>query len=358
MNIIRKMATNTHKPNNNNSLTITLLKNLDVGKIRLTPVGDNTDPKYKSDAQKLSFPDMHDNNGKKCKILLQFPLIKLSGGGVPKITEKNAKHYDGKPEKRSFCRVPLDPTDPNCVIIEKKIQELDDFFTKNAELILGKGYKNYKYSPILKLPDFDDEDPPKREDGTPYPKHNLLKIKFDVDYNRKHVITTSINLKDCDTGNELLDEKGKPIEADSIDVAERYIRPGCQLRMMINISKIWAQKKATQPGEPKRWGVTLKPLLFEVITRPANISVKEAIKQKAFGFQNDDDDVNTKSLNSKNDEEHENPEPKQETKTLDKQGNKSESESDESGESSEEESEEEQKPPPKNVTKAKTTAKK
>jgi hypothetical protein len=260
------------------------VKNLKIKNFDVSEMNSNEDGK-----QPIAYINYRMENGDKTntKILIQTDFIKMVGGGIPSFHET----YYPTDDKRELIKIPLDPDQPACVRLEKKLTEADDYFcSEKVKLKIFKTQKkadSFIYCPIVrtKVDNEDGEDKPKnkKKKESKYPpiekfckmKFNFVKIG-DKRINKMKIIKNINNKKTkmkLTSLQELMDE----------------ITFLSTIRVIFCFNKIWINKTAAVPNSPKMYGVGLKIMAIEYIPSPQN-----KINPEKLEFMDDDDDENEK----------------------------------------------------------------
>lgn len=193
--------------------------------------------------------------------LMQVGEIKIVSGGIP----KQHPIYAPTPDKQEHMDIALDPSQPNCVILENAMTELDEYFssTEIKKKIFGKKYKRYIYSSIVKRPkevsDSDEDDESAKPKDDKKVRLNKVRVKFDFiaegDVRINH--TKVSKLTPIPGESRQMEEK---LVVESVDDLMKAIPFGSTIKAIIKISKIWKM------GE--KYGVGLK--FVNIRCKPSN----------------------------------------------------------------------------------------
>ncbi len=240
-----------------------------------------------SKGPKIAFPEFY-NNGVNQPILLQFPWINISQGGVPRISE-----YIKTDEERKTAgvKIPLDDSIPESA---KLLQVMRDFDKKcNSESfrmkLLGKYYKKYNYLPVVKNDIKNNEDENKDEDDIIEPSigpkyHPSLKLKLETDYQTGE-ITTKLYIDKDNTRNWV-----EQVVKDINDFSNIFCYRS-DVHVIIKVAKFWAHPITKQNPQ---WGATFK--LMKAQVRPPNSMINNP---SAADFLNSDEESEEKPKSSK-----------------------------------------------------------
>lgn len=228
--------------------------------------------------------------------VFQTPEIRITQYGLPRISE-----FYPTDDKRNFIKVPFDPHQNECLILEKMLREIDTYTASQKKELFGKFANAYTYQPIIREPatdqidlvedDSEDSENPKnkKEDGSI--KENkqeffkYCKMKLSISYPEK-IIQTKVYIKG----------KDKKVEQVSVKTAsdlEEYIKFGSKIRFIAMINKLWAQKNKNDAGV-RKYGVSIKIIQME-IELPDKTSIHEAFNKYAFQNENENKNENDES---------------------------------------------------------------
>lgn len=264
-----------------------LCKSFDVSKFHITEIDkDNT----RTSSQYIAYPKYtyKDKNGDEVEsnLVVKTGPIKIVSGGIPKLTEKS-KEWFKKPEDRAVFKIPLDPEQPSAVDVQHMCEQLDEYIIKHKEEVL-KGMKNPKdidYTSIVREPqenegDFsDDEKSSKSKSGKAkktYPKYKYVKVKLDVDFNTKDILTPIY----------VVNEETKEMErvnVKSVSDVEKYFTWNCTAQFVIMPNKMWVMKTKDKSGK-RSFGIGLKCLQIAITEHGTKgESTRDEYQDYAFG---------------------------------------------------------------------------
>ena len=237
-----------------------------------------------SKGPKIAFPEFT-INGINQPLLIQFPWINISQGGVPKISDWCKSDED---RKTSGVKIPLDESIPESA---KLLQVMRDFDKKcNSESfrmkLLGKYYKKYKYSPVVKNDTKNNEDEDDIIEPSNGPKyHPSLKLKLETDYNTGEIKTKLY--VDKDNTRNWVEQNVKDINEFSDIFCYRS-----DVHVIIKVAKFWVHPLTKQDPQ---WGATFK--LIKAQVKPPNNSIIN--NPSAADFLNSDEESEEKPKSSK-----------------------------------------------------------
>jgi hypothetical protein len=231
--------------------------------VDLVTVGEYTESKYNT-SQKVGYIKYKD-----CNLLIQTPELKCYG-----VPQANQLYY--KTDKdRLHIKIPEDISDPRCVMLFKKLEELDEMFDNNKFKIesFGKLAQSYRYSPIVKTPQKDDEDVNDNNKDKP----RYIKVKINSDFETDKILT-NVFVKE---GSERV-----PV-ADIVDIDDmsQYIRYNSTIKALISIDKSYMMKSKMGNTSFRLYGITLR--LKQVLCDPVTFKRDNATDDQ---FVDDDTD--------------------------------------------------------------------
>ena len=238
-----------------------------------------------SKGPKIAFPEFY-NNGVNQPILLQFPWINISQGGVSRIGGHIETDED---RKNAGVKIPLDESIPESA---KLLQVMRDFDKKcNSESfrmkLLGKYYKKYNYLPVVKndIKNNEDEDEDDIIEPSTGPKyHPSLKLKLETDYQTGE-ITTKLYI-DKDNTRNWVEQTINDINDFSNIFCYRS-----DVHVIIKVAKFWVHPITKQNPQ---WGATFK--LIKAQVRPPNSIINNP---SAADFLNSDEESEENPKSSK-----------------------------------------------------------
>ncbi len=138
--------------------------------------------------------------------------------------------------------------------------------------LFGKQWNTYTYQPLVRQPfdfaeEYDSEDEEEQNNNN---KFDSCKIKLDIDFNTKKIMT-SFFLKDTDK------KTVKKLAIKKVSDLDEHITFESTIRMVVTTDKLWASK-----GGNKRYGVTMKMLQMEITPNKQSGSLREQFSKYAF----------------------------------------------------------------------------
>lgn len=309
----------------------------------------------KQSTQMVSFVNYHyPDLGVNSSLCVKFPKCRLIWGGIIPLNEKTKKFFDTE-SKRAFISLAIDDeTQESCKEIEKMITDYEKEVLEQAEIFLKPkgGLKSYSYSSLIRRPEEEDDeeeeqsDGDKKDDKKKYKKHATVRVKFDYDFENS-AIRTKVYLMDPKTQKRTL------LKVNNLSSLEKYVRLGCQLKIIARFSKIWITRSKLG-GDKKRFGTTLKMDLLEitpsetatlreelnedVLDSDTSESVRLKLEQKiadpvktdspAKKIRDKDKDKEKEESHSESEKKPSKPAPKPKGKSVKGKGKKKESDSD------------------------------
>lgn len=272
-------------------------------------------------------------------ILFQTPRITISQGGIPRLTAntiKNATNPQGwitDESKRDFFDFPLDPKDPNAMVLRQSVLEpMDKYLGKDGKKNIFKGMskadmEQYIYVKMIKEPKKNTKK--KKEEiaeskfiSLPHFRVSFNHVFEDKSSNEKKSekaddeeedaeekpkdkkskkTKTSKNEDDLEVPDPLtdlstkffivkVDEEGKTLDRKelkdikTIKDASQVLTWGSTVRAIIVGRKIWIAKGGNEFGDKTyyKYGFKWKALQVEIIPRESNSAVDKAVEKYAF----------------------------------------------------------------------------
>lgn len=133
----------------------------------------------------------------------------------------------------------------------------------------NKSWNSYTYESLVRKP-LDLEDYEYDDEQAKNEKFDYCKIKLDVDYNTKKIIT-SFFIKDTNK------KTVKKVNIGTVSDLDKYLTFGSSIRMFVTTDLFWASK-----GNAKRYGVTMKVLQIEIVSNKKSASLREQFSKYAF----------------------------------------------------------------------------
>jgi hypothetical protein len=293
----------------------------------------------RSKAQKIAYPRyLHKKHGL-TNLVIQTPAIQITQYGIPSIGEYYKDDAD-----RAFLKMPIDPNQKESVVLQKKLESIDKLAgDKLKKAILGKNYKKFEYTPLVRTPmekldDDEDDNAEKKE------KFKYFKAKIDTDYNSGEVKTLVYRK----LSEEEAKSQGKKRELikgiETITDLTKYVTYNSTVKLIMMANKLWAANSPDKHGD-YGYGIGLKVLQIEVEVTENKNSVKANYSTDAFieesdeeeeaqleddneednDEDNEDDDDDDDEDDEEEDDEEEEVEPVKKSKSKSKSGKKKKS---------------------------------
>lgn len=187
----------------------------------------------RSRGQQISYPRYkHPILNKETALIVQLNWTLLDIYGIPRA---NPDYYEDN-KARSFIKYPIhgekqQNTRKNFEELDKMLSS-DEFKKRN----FGKQWKRYKYIPIVRVPENDDDDEKQ------YPPY--IKLKFEQSYPEGHITTQMYRSElNKETGKRTRTQYLQDEETVSLDQANELISYMSSIRPIVRLVKLWASKK-------------------------------------------------------------------------------------------------------------------
>lgn len=267
-------------------------KNFNVNKLKITD--------FKSDGEYCKFQSMGfvKYDDKKC--LIQTPWFNISQYGVSKLGD-----YVTTEEQRMTLKLPLDEQE-GCVELGGTFGKIDKQLEKDKKVNIPQEILDdedpadittqFQYKPIVRTPQ--KLTPAKlkalqkkwAEEGKDWSKRkekcNFWKAKLDVDYTTKKILTP-IYVKDAE--NEAAPGV-KHMVADADELLE-YMPYGSKVRMVIELSRFYAEKSSKGEGQSLKFGIAMKIKQIESFPKISGGGGSTTLQEYAFVDENEDENA-------------------------------------------------------------------
>lgn len=270
-------------------------------------------------------------NGEGSQLNLQCPWMKLFTYGIP----RQGPNFETD-DKRAHIRIPFDEENEEQVALMKKLQEIDEYLGSDEfkQLNFGKKASKYKYSPIVRVPEEEEDD-----DGNVVKKAPFFKVKIKLSWPDKVVETNVYTVEEYEEDGKKKWKTKETVECKTIDDVSAQVKYLSSIRPIIRPFKVWALN--AKVPEPK-YGLMFKVEKVQVQSTggASNKSYKEYYQAENDAFLSDSEDE--KPVEQKADVEKVVSEPVKDTNS----DSESDSDSDSDSESEEEEVKPKKKAPP------------
>jgi hypothetical protein len=241
-----KASASEDKPKKVNFNSVINYTDFDISRL---VVGDVDWKNERSVAQGIAYINYIINDNKS-QFIMKTPDIIMFDRGIPRIDPK----FYPDDSKRAFISIPFDLSVPTSLQLYKILESIDNYAIQNQERLMGALSSKYKYSPLIKDPndeDNNDENKKKR------PKY--FKGKLDTSYPDGEVLTTFFVM-----------ENGKPVLQDvkTVTDAEKLVTFMCKAKYVITLNKLWAEKKEKMKGQPRSFGFSIKISQVVIVDKP------------------------------------------------------------------------------------------
>ena len=262
--------------------SIVSYKNFEIGRFSHTDLNPD-DKKKDNPSQWMVFPKYGEES-----LYLKTPPIFFEQGGVAQLGE-----YIKDENKRDFFKIANDPNQPEVGMLFNVFEQIDTYMQKKetraklfAHQTLSKIDKKnpFKYQPIVRKPDAD-KDGDDQKNGEQTQRFSMAKIKFDIDFETKKLMTHVY----------VRDETGAPVERPDITTVKELageFRWKSKCRFLITAYKIWIQKNPTEGF--RKYGVAFKCKQMEVMEKPKG----GKMEVRKYAFDGDDDGTDSNIINA------------------------------------------------------------
>jgi hypothetical protein len=316
----------------NQNPNVVLCKNFNKDNFTTTELQVNDRSKY----QFIGYTRYQYGKNNSSGLMFQTGAIKITSHGIPMKPE-------GKEDSdRSYIKLPLDDEQDSCNELRDMCEQIDEYMTENQLELFERSAGNigpdlfkkskkkvsgeklsskYEYNPIVRTPkanddvDSDDEDGEKEEKNA---KPQFVKFKFDINYDTKE-LATNFYVKDPDTGRRKLKRIRNVSELEKLGIWQ------AEVRLIVSANKIWAAKNPLGSATNRAFGVGFKIVQMEIVPN-MKVNANDQLKV-AFGFVDDDGNVEDVELENEESDEEVVDTPKKATKS--KKRREAEPESDE-----------------------------
>ena len=268
-------------------LTVSYSK-FETNRLTFTELQEND----RSKGQLIAYPRFdHPSLGENQPLMLQMPWVKLDAYGIPREGEYYKSAYE-----RAFVKTPirLDDDNTEVSVFADKIKEIDELYGSDdmKKKLFGKKAKKYKYTPIIRFPEIDEDD----ENADKKPPY--CKLKLDLSWPDNEVKTQIYSsVLDPDTDKR----QRTKVECSTVDDVAENIRYLSTVRFIIRPVKMWAQPpKKADPG----YGIVWKIIKAEVqpSENGGNKLYKSYYNNNTFIDSDDDDDEVVKAGENEEDD--------------------------------------------------------
>ncbi len=264
----------------------TKFTDVNVDLLKFTELEDN----QRSKGQKIAYPRYtNPDNGSEVPLFIQFPWINMDSYGVPRIGE-----YYSDDSQRAFVKLPLDQSVSEIKQLCDMLQKMDNVLGSDEfkKKMFGNKAPKYKYQPIFRIPQEDDEDTKKDDKKDNGPKHPYMKLKIDTNFGDGQVKTIIFN-------SVLKDGKRVRTKIDGVKTINDFASHVCwksRIHPVARPVKLWAQA----PNKPDpSYGLTFKIAKIEVEPpNKINLNVKQFLESDAFLDSDEESDTVSVSTNN------------------------------------------------------------
>jgi hypothetical protein len=252
-----------------NNENLLLIKSSDVEATRFSCSELKTNDKSSKGNQVAYINYDHPTAGPNKRLLIQFPSIHISTGGVPRPDKMFKDDRD-----RSFIRVPVDESIPESKDLIEKLKEIDNVMDSETirRILFKDKWNKFEYSRLYKNVNNDDDDDEKKV------KIPTIKLKLNVKYEDTMIMTKVF---------QVVIEEGekKRVELplfNNIDEFSKIVSWQSTIKPVVLLNNIWC----IPINGKKTYGVKMTINRLEV--EPSSKGGKNALNSDEFL---DDDEV-------------------------------------------------------------------
>ena len=254
-----------------NNENLLLIKSSDVEATRFSCSELKTNDKSSKGNQVAFINYDHPTAGANKRLLIQFPSIHISTGGVPRPDKMFKDDRD-----RSFIRVPLDESIPESKDLIEKLKEIDNMMDSETirRILFKDKWNKFEYSRLFKSINNDDDDDEKKI------KIPTIKLKLNVKYEDTMIMTKVFQVV-------MEDGEKKRVELplfNNIDEFSKVVSWQSTIKPVVLLNNIWC----IPINGKKTYGIKMTINRLEVET--SSKGSKNALNSDAFL---DDDEVQT-----------------------------------------------------------------
>jgi hypothetical protein len=289
------------------------------------------DPDKKfSTTQYQAFPRYNHNKGGESTPVYKTDWIRMTQYGLPQINEQYKIYTDSD---RNYVKIPLDPNQESCQVLEEKLSGVDEYMEENrkeffkplnkVDPLQKKSKKKinfsklYNYSPLVKTPqgmsvvaedsESDDENLSSDDEGASdneveatteetREKYKSTKARLDVDWESKNVVTVVYVQDDREGTNR------RRVSVNNATDLEQYLRWNSEVRFVIMMNKVWAGKSEMAGTKMRGYGISQK--IKQMLIIPSEFKTKVNYQDCAFDSDTDEDSDNESDNEAESDDEN------------------------------------------------------
>jgi len=331
----------------NTNLT-TSFEDLEFSRISFTQLEENS----RSNGQLVGYIRYNcPKNGEGSQLNIQCPWMKLFTYGIP----RQGPNFETD-DKRAHIRIPFDEENEEHLKLMTFLQQVDEYLGSDEfkQLNFGKKANKYKYSPIVRIPEEEEDD-----DGNVVKKAPFFKVKIKLSWPDKVVETNVYSVEEYEEDEKKKWKTKETLECKTIDDIASHVKYLSTIRPIIRPFKVWALN--AKVPEPK-YGLMFKVEKVQVQeTGAGNKSYKDYYQAENDAFLSDSEDEKTVckveyNLGKTLPEKLETKDDKSKKTVIASDSSDSESDSSDDSESEEEEVKPKKKaPPPKGKSRKSTS---
>jgi hypothetical protein len=193
-------------------------------------------------------------------------------------------------DKRAHIRIPFDEENEDHLKLMTFLQQVDEYLGSDEfkQQNFGKKANKYKYSPIVRIPEEEEDD-----DGNVVKKAPFFKVKIKLSWPDKVVETNVYSVEEYEEDGKKKWKTKETLECKTIDDIASHVKYLSSIRPIIRPFKVWALN--AKVPEPK-YGLMFKVEKVQVQeTGTGNKSYKDYYQAENDAFLSDSEDEKLES---------------------------------------------------------------
>lgn len=263
----------------NTNLT-TSFEDLEFSRLSFTQLEENS----RSNGQLVGYIRYNcPKNGEGSQLNIQCPWMKLFTYGIP----RHGPNFETD-DKRAHIRIPFDEENEEHMKLMTYLQQIDEYLASDEfkQQNFGKKANKYKYSPIVRIPEEEEDD-----DGNVVKKAPFFKVKIKLSWPDKVVETNVYSVEEYEEDDKKKWKTKETLECKTIDDVSAHVKYLSTIRPIIRPFKVWALN--AKVPEPK-YGLMFKVEKVQVQeTGTGNKSYKDYYQAENDAFLSDSEDEKT-----------------------------------------------------------------
>lgn len=211
-----------------------------------------------------------------CELSFRTPFVELIYNGIPHISD-----YYKTDDQRSFIKLTLDPKRDDAKPFIQLFEKIDNYIITHKNTILGNHHEKYEYLPCIKQSggiagksqehdDFVAENKKKKSH-----EYKYVKLRIGRNFNTKKILT-HIFVRDN------IEDSPKKIEPKNIDELSEYLVNGAKIRMIISVTKLWADEFNSNSEYKHKFGIIMKVMNMDIIQSKTKENKTDTFADYAF----------------------------------------------------------------------------